>query len=1075
MLQTMELPFITKVLIPKSRDHIVRRGRLLDPMKTNLNKKAQVVWAPAGYGKTALLSEFARELELPLFWYSFTPEDYDPVSFLRYCVHAVRSVFPNFGAPYLPHLGNGLDIDWHTQFGLFISSLLNDIYGQVVFIFDDLHWIQGKRELEEALSLLIQRAPPNVHFVLGSRVWPSLSCLPKLVAGNELVWLNARDLRFSTDETVELMTRLRGCPVSSQEGNEVNQGTGGWAAAIMLTTPGQRLPGQTNEAGPVDEGMLFNYLSEEVFDQLASPLQSFLLQSSILREFTVSLCDRLLGGPGSQALIDQVKDRGLFLEERAGKGAAYAYHDLFRNYLAVRFQSERPEEYKRLNLVAGALYAEFGDHDAAIFHFLNGGASHQAIGIVKQVASSYFAQGRWQKLASWLGSLPQPAIAQDPELLLLGAQVQLRLGNPTNSLEQLDHLISGTHASNQMVLGQALVAKSAAYRRLGHLDLAVQAASEGLSILKSIDSPQGHIAEAHKQLGDAFYTRGEYDKAKEHLQTALERAGKENLRLLSLVHNDLGITHMELGELDKAAFYLKKARSGLLKLGSDGPLAETLNNLALVYFHRGEFDLALDEVVEALRTSQGAGYPRVVANALMNQGMIQQALGAHNDSLASASHALEMSQQLLDQRLIAESTETLGSAYRKLGETSKAEVLLKQALLESEESGQKYVAAIYHISLGKLYCQQGSYPQAMEHLRLADAQLTELESRRRLAEIRLYQAAIYYRISKIKDTMEYLTQVADLVSKVGYDGFLLADGGEVLDVLRFGAAKRVGGEAFTDLVGKLAQSPYPEESSIVTSFRTRRLSSFPVLRVFGFGNSRVVLDIHEVADSEWRSRKAKELFFFLLCNRQVLSNEEIMESLWPDVSLDLSGSALKTNIYRLRQALFYDCIVAKDSGYCINPNVQIDFDKESFLQNLKSAAGRERDNEVRGGYLAKAAELYQGPFLSGFNSEWCHDLRLDLELKYHTVLMNLAGYYASRKTYLRAVELLEEVVKEDPYNEEAQYQLIEGYLNVTEPFAALQQLRSYSRVCLEELGDDLSPRFVECHRRILKAMPKSAA
>jgi ATP/maltotriose-dependent transcriptional regulator MalT len=88
--------------------------------------------------------------------------------------------------PGLPHLGNNLDTDRHTQFGFLISSLLNDIYGQVVFIFDDLHWIQGKQDLEEALSLLIQHAPGNVHFMLGSRVWPSLPCLPKLAAGNEL-------------------------------------------------------------------------------------------------------------------------------------------------------------------------------------------------------------------------------------------------------------------------------------------------------------------------------------------------------------------------------------------------------------------------------------------------------------------------------------------------------------------------------------------------------------------------------------------------------------------------------------------------------------------------------------------------------------------------------------------------------------------------------------------------------------------------------------------------------------------------------------------------------------------------
>jgi LuxR family transcriptional regulator, maltose regulon positive regulatory protein len=1075
MLQTMELPFITKVLIPKGLDHIVRRGRLLDLMKANVSKKAQVVCAPAGYGKTALLSEFARELELPTSWYSFTPEDHDPMSFLRYCVRSVRSVFPNFGAACLPQLGNGMNTDRNTQFGFFISSLLNDIYGQVVFIFDDLHWIQGKQDLEESLSLLVQRPPANVHFVLGSRVWPSLPCLPRLAAGNQLGLLDAQDLRFSTDETTELLSRLRGREVSFQEADEVNYGTGGWAAAITLTATGQRLPGQAHLSGRVDEGMLFNYLSEEVFDQLPSPLQSFLLQSSILREFTASLCDKLLGSPGSQTLINQVKDWGLFLEERAGQGAAYAYHDLFRNYLTRRFQAKRPDEYKRLNLAAGALFSEIEDHDAAIFHFLNGGASQQAIGIVKQVASAYFAQGRWQKLASWLDSLPQHAIAQDPELLLLRAQVQLRLGNPTNSLEQLDELIASGGDRDQLVLGQALVAKSAAYRRLGHLDLAVQAASEGLSILKGVTNPNGYLAEAHKQLGDAFYTQGEYDKAKEHLQEALALTSKEDLRLLSLVCNDLGISYMELGVLEKATFYLKKARAGLLKLGSDGPLAEASNNLALVYFHQGEFNLALDEVVEALRTSQGAGYPRVVANALMNQGMIQQALGAHTDSLTSASQALEMSRQLLDQRLIAESTETLGSAYRKLGETSKAEVLLNQALLEAEESGQKYIAAIYRISLGKLYCQQGSYPQALSHLKLADAQLTGLESRRRAAEIKLYQAAIYYRTNKLKDSMEYLTQVAELVSNVGFDGFLLADSREVLDVLRFGAAKRIGGEAFTRLVGKLAENPWPEESSTVVPFGDGpRFSSFQTLRVFGFGNPRVVLDIHEVADSEWRSRKAKELFFLLLCNRQVMSSEEIMESLWPEMSLELSGSTLKNNVYLLRRALFQECILAKDSGYCINPELQIEFDKENFLQNLKWSVGHERDTEARGGYLSKAIELYQGPFLNGFNSDWCYDLRTDLQLKYHSALMNLAGYYTSRKTYLRAVELLEQVVEEDAYNEEAQYQLVQGYLNINEPFAALQQLRRYSRICLEELGTDLSPRFVECHRRILKAIPSSA-
>jgi hypothetical protein len=249
-------------------------------------------------------------------------------------------------------------------------------------------------------------------------------------------------------------------------------------------------------------------------------------------------------------------------------------------------------------------------------------------------------------------------------------------------------------------------------------------------------------------------------------------------------------------------------------------------------------------------------------------------------------------------------------------------------MLEAEESGQKYIAAIYRISLGKLYCQQGSYPQALSHLKLAEAQLTGLEGQRRIAEVRLYQAAIYYRTSKLKDATEHLTQVAELLSQVGYDGFLLADGREVLDVLRFGAAKRIGGEAFTHLVGKLADNPRLEETSTDAPTGVGpQFSSFQTLGVFGFGNPRVALDIHEVADSEWRNRKAKELFFLLLCNRQIMSNEEITEYLWPEMSLELSGSILKNNVYLLRQALFRDCILIKDSGYYINPELRIEFDE----------------------------------------------------------------------------------------------------------------------------------------------------
>ena len=111
---------------------------------------------PAGYGKSALLVEMISELNFPACWYSFSPEDNDPQMFVRYCVQSIRTISPNFGMSYRTLTRTGSNSDWRTQCGFLVSALESDIEGQFALLFDDLHWIDGKRELEEALSLIIR-------------------------------------------------------------------------------------------------------------------------------------------------------------------------------------------------------------------------------------------------------------------------------------------------------------------------------------------------------------------------------------------------------------------------------------------------------------------------------------------------------------------------------------------------------------------------------------------------------------------------------------------------------------------------------------------------------------------------------------------------------------------------------------------------------------------------------------------------------------------------------------------------------------------------------------------------------
>ncbi len=723
----------------------------------------------------------------------------------------------------------------------------------------------------------------------------------------------------------------------------------------------------------------------------------------------------------------------------------------------------QPDEYRRLNLRAGALYTDLGDDDAAVYHFLRGEEPDRAIQIVKTVSDAYYAQGQWERLASWLGRLPQKAVERDSDLLLLSGQVTLRLGDPTGSLEQLDKLIAGPHGKDPQVLGKALVAKSTSYRRLGHFDKALKAAEDGLTTLRGINCLPEIVSEAYKQIGDAFNGQGEYERAEQSFLAGLALISRESLRLFSLISNDLGVTYLEQGKLGQAVIYLDQARVGLARLGNQGQLAETLTNLALVYFHKGEFDLALEEVDEALRAVQAVNYPRILATALMHQGMVRRALGAYADSINSFSQGLKLARQILDQRLIAGCTDGLGAVYRKLGDTSKAEVLLSQALFEAEDSGQKYIVAVFHISLGKLYCQTSSYSKALEHLKLAEEQLIALKTSRRVAEAKLFQAAVYYRTNKRREALEILTQVSDLISRSGYGGFLLADSDAVLDVIRLGAARRVGGDTYTHLVARLTEAPALLEEPDPGQAGDGEFARYPTLRAFSFGHPWVMLDAHQVTDTDWQSRKAKELFFFLCYNSRVLTNEEIIDNLWPEASVDLSRGALRTNVFRIRQALYYDCIIASGAGYRINPAIAVEFDTERFLRHLNQAADLSQSDEARERHLEEAVALYHGPFLSGIDSEWCQVLSANLAIKHHTALINLARYRTCRMDFAGAASLLESVVTTDPYNEEAQFQLIANSLEAGETASALQQLRYYAKLCMEDMGADLPPRFLQMH------------
>ncbi len=1058
------LPFITKVQVPKLPRHWVQRPRLLEKLRSNLDRRVAIVWAPAGYGKTTLLADLAGELYCPTCWYSFLPEDREPCDFLAYCVRAVQRQVPHFGdngcAPadiLEPH-------EWLTSLGLFVNALQSEVRGELTFILDDVHHVDAKPELQKALGLLVERAPDHIHFVLSSRTRPTLAGLPRLASRGEVAWLTAEDLRFTAPEAEAMLAKMDQPTIRPEDLHEVIRRTDGWVTGILLGGGLPRDGGHSPDADALLQSVLFDYQTREMLDDLPAHVRQFLLRSSILPEFTPELCNAVLATEDAQEVLREIQRRGLLLQELSGPRATYRYHDLFREYLEQRLGQEHGDDYKRLHLKAAALFDEQGNHDIAIAHLHKAGDTASVAHLIKRVADEYLSRGRWQTLAAWLGLLPEAALAKDPPLGLVRARVRLRLGDTTGALQQIDAILASPAPADGHTEGRALALRSYACRLLGKLDLACAAAEQAAQRIRLCDGSTQDLAEAYRQLASAQATQGRLTEAVPNFETALALASGGDLQLETLVHDGLGAANIEMGKLTQAALHLEKARQGWARLGNKGALADTLNNLAILRYYQGEFELALGDLAEAMRLARASGYLKAVACALVSQGIVLRALGKYKEALTSFEEGLARARELRDSRLVAEATSGLGNCFRNLGEPARGQVLLEGALKEAEESGQRYAAARYHLSLSKGWCATRELLRAAREIEAARTMLAQLGIVRCLVEVGFWDGLLQFRQGKTATALQRLSEVATLVERLGYSGFLLADTKDTLELIRFGAVKQVGNGLYAHLLSRALERirPPPPDHT--------HLDTLPQLRGFALGQESVVLDQHDVGDQEWGSRKAKELLFFLLCKSKEVGKDEAIDALWPEVALDSGSDVLKSTVYRLRKATYSDLVQASGQGYRGNPSAPVDFDVTSFQEHLRQAGLLEKGSDRRRAHLEQAIALYRGPFLPDFYSEWCETLRRDLEEHYHRALVTLAGYYSAKADLDRSCELLRKVLASDPLHEEANYQLILSYLSAGEHSTGRKCLRAYEALLEQELGCPLPKRFSQ-----LASQPLAAA
>ncbi|HXK32668.1 MAG TPA: BTAD domain-containing putative transcriptional regulator, partial [Dehalococcoidia bacterium] len=230
------------------------------------------------------------------------------------------------------------------------------------------------------------------------------------------------------------------------------------------------------------------------------------------------------------------------------------------------------------------------------------------------------------------------------------------------------------------------------------------------------------------------------------------------------------------------------------------------------------------------------------------------------------------------------------------------------------------------------------------------------------------------------------------------------------------------------------------------------------------GRGSVLVGDRQVSDLEWRSEKSKEMFFYLLMKTEPVSKEEIFVALWPDLPESKCNSNFHSSLYRLRRALFHECVLRDETGaYMLNPRGVFTSDVQRFNAAMLEADVA-RDEQVRAARLEEAVALYKGPFLSATYSEWVEPIRRELEDRYVEAVNELASWKLRRGAREEALVLFKALEAIDPYSEAAAYGIMKCHIGLNDGHSAARHYRRFRQLLKDELDEEPSPRLTELYR-----------
>jgi LuxR family maltose regulon positive regulatory protein len=637
----MDMPLLkTKLYIPPLRPDRVSRPHLIERLNESVQpgRKLVLVSAPAGFGKTTLLGEWAHAAEkagehpargcsvspipysllpAPQFaWISLDEGDNDPLRFSGYLIAALQT-FQGAGKAGLATLGSsaGGGANAIPAIKVMLARLINDLAERrapAILVLDDYHLVL-EAPVHDIVAFLLDHMPPQMHLAIATRADPPLP-LARWRARGQLTELRQSDLRFSTGEAAVLFNQVQGLSLAAEDVAALARRTEGWIVGLQLAALSMRGRGDADQRRAVVEAFaggqrhILDYLVEEVLDRQPEAVQAFLLQTSILERMCAPLCDAVTMPPcpDAQAMLEYLERANLFVVPLDDERRWYRYHHLFADALRQRLQrSSLPRAafpgaegiLNELHRRASAWYRENGLPGEAIAHALAAADFHRAADLLDAHAETMWGQGAQTTLARWFAALPDGEILARPRLCAVQAMVLYMSGQRERAEGRLCALDEEQSAALQ---GMIAAARALVAYLSGEVPAVIRHARRALELLPGEEALWR--SSAAMNLGDAYRWCGDHaaaDRAYQAAWDAAQAAGDAFIVVMAEVKQALVL--LTSGQLRRAMAACERALGRLEREGAlEMPLAGGLHAV------RGDIQREWNDLDGALASARKA-------------------------------------------------------------------------------------------------------------------------------------------------------------------------------------------------------------------------------------------------------------------------------------------------------------------------------------------------------------------------------------------------------------------------------------------------------------------------------------